>query len=315
MKNERDKERILQYLLGELTEAEQTAYEQELLADREAFEQVWQVENRLIDTYVRREMSRRERKRFERFYLTSPIHRERVAIAEMLLEEIDVPLDASVTAKPTETESSWWRGLGNLLSGWNLALASATAIILLFAGITGWLWSERSQLREQIAGLEKREAATSNRGNSDGSQAQEQKQALENELARKRAQNDQLAAELERLRKKSEAAPATIFSFLLIPSSVRGGDSSPPPQVPFLKSPVRLIIKLDRIKYAKYDALIKTVDGKEIFHLTADPANNDFVTVTIPPGKLAKNDYILVLSGRQAAGAIEEIDQYLFRVQ
>ena len=40
-----------------------------------------------------------------------------------------------------------------------------------------------------------------------------------------------------------------------------------------------------------------------------------FATITLPAGTLAKGDYILVLSGRNARGEQEEIDQYFFRVQ
>jgi hypothetical protein len=76
---------IWRYLLGELTEAEQAALEQELLIDRGKFDRVWAVENELIDSYARCEMSRAYRERFEGHYLVSPLHRERVAIAESFL--------------------------------------------------------------------------------------------------------------------------------------------------------------------------------------------------------------------------------------
>ncbi len=80
---------IRRYLLGELREADQAALEQELLIDREKFDQAWAVENELIDSYVRGEMSLADRKRFEDHYLASPLHRERVEIARSLLSDID----------------------------------------------------------------------------------------------------------------------------------------------------------------------------------------------------------------------------------
>ena len=73
---------IRRYLLGELAEADQAALERELLIDRGKFDQVWGVENELVDSYVRGEMSRADRERFEVHYLVSPLHRERVVIAE-----------------------------------------------------------------------------------------------------------------------------------------------------------------------------------------------------------------------------------------
>ena len=69
MKIAQNENLIRRYLLGELSEADQTALEQELLTDRDKFEQVCAVENELVDSYVRGEMSRADRKRFESHYL------------------------------------------------------------------------------------------------------------------------------------------------------------------------------------------------------------------------------------------------------
>jgi hypothetical protein len=89
MKSDQRENLIRRYLLGELAEADQTALEQELLIDRGKFDQVWAVENELVDSSVRGDMSRADRERFEGHYLASPLHRERVAIAEAFLADID----------------------------------------------------------------------------------------------------------------------------------------------------------------------------------------------------------------------------------
>jgi hypothetical protein len=89
MKIDRRENLIRRYLLGELTEADQAAFEQELLIDRGKFDLVWAVENELVDSYVCGEMPRAARERFECHYLASPLHRERVAIAELFLTDID----------------------------------------------------------------------------------------------------------------------------------------------------------------------------------------------------------------------------------
>ncbi len=90
MKIDQRENLIRRYLLGELAEADQTALEQELLIDRGKFDQVWAAENELVDSYMRGEMSSANRKRFEGHYLASPLHRERVAIAEAFLADIDL---------------------------------------------------------------------------------------------------------------------------------------------------------------------------------------------------------------------------------
>jgi hypothetical protein len=89
MKIDQSENLIRRYLLSELAEADQTALEQELLSDRGKFDQVWAVENELIDNYVRGEMSGPDRERFELHYLVSPLHCERVVIVWSFLADID----------------------------------------------------------------------------------------------------------------------------------------------------------------------------------------------------------------------------------
>src|SRR5215468_3388008 len=81
--------RMTRYLLGDLPEPEQVAVEQEYFADPEKLEEVWAAENDLVDRYARGRLSRGERKLFERNYLQSPKHRERLAVAIKLLEIAD----------------------------------------------------------------------------------------------------------------------------------------------------------------------------------------------------------------------------------
>jgi ferric-dicitrate binding protein FerR (iron transport regulator) len=100
---------IRRYLLGELAEADQAALEQELLLDRGKFDRVWAVENELVDSYVRGEMSRADRERFEGHYLASPLHRERIAIAESFLTDIDQAGGETVEARAKEPAAPWRR--------------------------------------------------------------------------------------------------------------------------------------------------------------------------------------------------------------
>ena len=90
MKVDRSEDLIRRYLLGELAEADQAALEQELLIDRGKFDQARAVENELVDSYARGEMSRADRERFEGYYLASPLHRERVAIAKLFFTTVDI---------------------------------------------------------------------------------------------------------------------------------------------------------------------------------------------------------------------------------
>src|SRR5262245_43240629 len=110
MKIDQSEKLIRKYLLGELAEADQAALEHELLTDRDKFEQARAVENELVDRYARGEMSRADRERFKDHYLASPLHRERVAIAESFLANIDQAVGEKVEIREKEPVISRRRG-------------------------------------------------------------------------------------------------------------------------------------------------------------------------------------------------------------
>src|SRR5215475_7888312 len=136
MKIDRSENLIRRYLLGELAEADQTAFEQELLIDRDKFDQVCAVENSMIDSYARGEMSRADSERFEGHYLASPAHRERVAIAETFLTSIDQTAGETDEIGGKEPVVPWWSRFIDLPHWPRLVFAGAMVLaFLLTAGV------------------------------------------------------------------------------------------------------------------------------------------------------------------------------------
>ena len=80
---------MVRYLLGELPQPEQAALENLLFTSDEAFERMWESENRLVDDYVRGRLTSSSRTHFEEHYLASPLHRRRVTVARELLASAD----------------------------------------------------------------------------------------------------------------------------------------------------------------------------------------------------------------------------------
>ena len=307
MKAKALKDQLINHLLGALPEAEQTALEQELLADRDKFDEAWAVENDLVDRYVRDELPSAERVRFERHYLASPLHRERVAIAQALLAEIDE------TPEAIPAQASWWQRWLDVLRMPQLAFGGAmAAALLLTASGALWLFSERSRLHDQLVQLRTESQADAQR------RAQElaaQKQSLETAISQERQRSQQLNAELERLRQVEQAAPPVLLSFLLTPAT-RDQNSAPPPVIPRVKGGLQLLIELGGSKYAGYQIKLQTVEGRALFSPPARATKDRvFVAVTLPAARLVRGDYVVILSGRQANGSTAEIDRYFFRVQ
>lgn len=69
---------LVKYLLHELSEREVEELEDKMLRDDELFERMQVVEMKLIDSYVRREMTEEESSRFQRRFLASPNNQSKV---------------------------------------------------------------------------------------------------------------------------------------------------------------------------------------------------------------------------------------------
>src|SRR5262245_1676843 len=76
-----NEELIVQYLLGSLSEEETESFDELCFVDDEFAERLSAVENDLVDTYVRGELSSRNLERSDSHYLASPRRREKVIIA------------------------------------------------------------------------------------------------------------------------------------------------------------------------------------------------------------------------------------------
>src|SRR5262245_53217732 len=266
MKIDQNENLIRKYLLGELAEADQAALEQELLIDRSKFERVWAVENELVDSYVRGEMSRADRKRFESHYLASPLHRERVAIAESFLKNIDQAVGETIDVSEKEPLVPWRRRFR--LRSPRPVFGPVFSIVLIMALLLtfGLVWSciERVRLTGQIANVQKEAQTEREFLKQRDRELASRNQEFEKKIADVSRRNEQLKAELEQLRQQRQAAAPTVLSFLLTPASVRSEKTPPQSTIPLLTRKARLLMELGHNDYANYQVILQTVEGREI---------------------------------------------------
>jgi hypothetical protein len=324
MKPETQENLMPRYLLGGLPEAEATALEEQLLADDERFERAREIENRLVDDYVRGRLSSEDRERFERHYLASPVHRRRVAFARNLITEADGS-EAEVIA--IEPKISWRARLSEKLRvspvSWRFAQVAATLLLLAAAGL--WLLLDRARLRRDYAQLRTENEVRQNR-----------EQVLTDQLAAARGEGENLAAELAQLRAAGDTlarqtTPAlptppavrqsprpSVFAFLLSPTLVRGDGDPQTLTIPPKTDVARLRMRVEQ-NARRFQISVRTVEGREVWERQiikphTDGAGAAVVTADIPAGKLALGDYILTLSSVNPAGEPEEVARYFFRV-
>jgi len=309
---------MLLYLLGDLPESEGTSLEDEYFTDDEKFEQMWEVENKLVEGYVRGGLSSEVRRGFERHYMASPLHRRRVAVVRNLIEKADRSSAKATLTTPRVTVQAW------LLDKLGIApetrrFVLAAAMLLLAVGSV-WLFIDRGRWRNEIAQLEAESAMRRSR-----------EQALADQIAAARGESDKLAAELERLRAERDAveqqlaragnagqAPRpAIFSSVLSPVLVRGGGNPQILTIPFRTDVVRLQMRVDPDDRRRYQVSIRT-EGRQVWkqHSIKPHTNgaNAVITVQIPADTLALGDYILTLSAVNPSGKPEEVNGYFFSV-
>src|SRR5499426_4429400 len=251
MKIDQSEKLIRKYLLGELAEADQSALEQELLIDRGKFERVWAVENELVDSYVRGEMSRADRKRFESHYLASPLHRERVAIAESFITNIDQAVGETVEVSEKEPLVPWPRSFPlrspRQVFGPVFGVVLVMALLLTFSMVRSYI--ERVRLTGQIANVQKEAQSEREILKQRERELASRNQEFEKQIADVSRRNEQLKAELEELRQRRPSAAPIVISFLLTPASVRGEKDPPQPAIPLLTGKADLLMELDHNDY------------------------------------------------------------------
>jgi anti-sigma factor RsiW len=151
-----NEELIVQYLLGSLSEEETERLDELCFVDDEFAERLSAVENDLVDTYVRGELSSRNLKRFDSHYLASPRRREKVKIARAFQIHAGRTVTAGQAQFAPEPSSMNDRSrkpfprLALPQGLFNLPRLVLTAVAILGTVGVGWLVFELSRLRGQV---------------------------------------------------------------------------------------------------------------------------------------------------------------------
>jgi hypothetical protein len=317
-----------EYLLGELTEAEQARLEERFFQDAELSELLTEIEDDLIDQYVRKELSPRERERFETHFLISERRREKTEFARSWLEAEKLRGEKAAVAVEdarTERPASRWKSVLAALSAPRPALAySLGAFALLFLLFGLWQWSEMGQLRKQMAEIEAerqlnaqqqeqlRRQADDERQRSDELEAQ--KQRLEQELAQVKPQADNSNTATPNTDQQS--AP---LAFILSPS-VRASEAPRELVIPRSAQSVRLQLNIDPgDRYPAYQARLQTASGTEVRSWSrlsvVSIAGRLAIFITVPAKSLSDGQYELTLSGIAGPDRKEDLGYYYFNLR
>jgi hypothetical protein len=195
---------------------------------------------------------------------------------------------------------------------WPVALRVAVVLLVLVGG--AFLIAETMRLRNRVEQVESQRAAL-----------EKNQRELQQQIDEERIRAQELSSQLERERdpRGPEIGPTDqssrgIISFLLTPGLVRGTGDAKRLIIPAGARQVRLQVNFGVADYDSFGVIIKTVDGRAIWSkagLRAQPMDSGkTIAVPVPAGAFTTEDYILTLTGSNAAGPAENISEYFFSV-
>ena len=320
-----NEELITRYLLGELPEEQQIEIEDRAFNDKEFLASITAVENDLIDEYVREELPKTARRRFETLFLASEGRRKRVEFARALVQVAD---EARVPKREIVTAVAWREAQAAFIRGLNpvgrIALAAATLVVLLGGA---WLIVQTLTLRGQLTQLQAQQQSQ-----------QSDRQTLQRQVEMERRRSEELAAQLnqekqqraqsdESLRQLSETlnqqttqAPRSIIASLtLLPGLGRGANTQPKLILPANATVAQLQIGIEPEEtYKSYAVDLRTVAGRPIWTRDSLPARSTgggrSIRLTVPASALTPGTYELRLKGKTETNVVEDVGFYYFEV-
>jgi hypothetical protein len=295
------------YLLGNLPQEERNRLEDRYLADADMHEELLATENDLVDSYIRQELTERERQQFETGYSTTAERREKVEFARALskvsaLERRSVQLQAVALRKRV-----WPVFLvQSTMPQWALA---GGVIVIIVSGL--WLMVENHRLKSSFQHALAEQA-----------ELRQQDAALRQRIANFEATSKSQVHESQRLSEiaKLETPMGPDVTLRLAPGLARGsGEEQRTLVIRPTTTRVRVQLMLDRDEYKTYEAALLDADeGKTILRgqalMSQSIGGNAGVVWTLPLHSIISGDYIVQLGHRVAQGSLEDIASYSFRV-
>ncbi|MBO0856887.1 MAG: hypothetical protein J2P21_00225 [Chloracidobacterium sp.] len=330
-------QKIISYLLNELSPEDQGRFEEAYFGDENLFEQVQAMEEELIDDYVKGNLSSHESRLFERHYLATDERRVRIKAARQLVELFSLKSEAQSASnsaikdgrnKDSQIES--WvlsvRSRAQSLAKWPLIpiFGVSAAILLLLVSV---LAVELFRLRGRLEVVSEGRVAVEQR-------AQDSERRLASErgqLAEERKQNADLMAKLENRNSQSgrlNQGPRAMKKIVSLPltEEVRGLGKSPRAVLSDSTEILELRVELDAQDAdprRAYRAVVEASDGgKEIWARDGIKLQRrksaQYVVVRAPADRFkaaGAQDFILTLSRLTAGDKNYEVaERFYFEV-
>jgi anti-sigma factor RsiW len=321
-----DDKTLTGYLLGELSEAEQSLVEEQLFSDRECYDRLQALKAELTDQYVQGTLAPEQRAVFARRFLATEVGRNDALFARALNGVLGESKKQPNLAAHEQSPASWWPPSGRFFQpapGWQTAMAIAIAVLMI--GMA-WLLIERHRLGQRLeTAISERDAAQSAARKAaqleeEMGQANSRNKDLDRELQQTRKALDQAHKDLEIVRQsKTTSAIGAILSLVLAPGARRGNERVERLVIVPQTRVVQLHLLLERGEIGTgYRAEVRAKDGTLIHSQNQlrshQSALGKALLVEIPADRLNDGLYEVSLASTTPTGGSEIINYYDFGI-
>ncbi len=309
---------LIRYLLGQLSEEEQSQVEERFIGDSEYYEQLLMTEDELRCAYARGTLAPAERERFEKRFLIYADERKKVEAARAMINELSsIAVEERTEAVIASSEKRNWRerlmAIADLRSSARRFAMAAAVVALLLA--FAWMVTETSRLRRQVSQMESRRTTREQEVEQQSAEQQSRVEQLNRELEEERNRRARLEQEITQLREQSPADDTTrpsIISLILAPSRVRGGGETKKLTISDDSAQVRLLLNVGESAHRSYQAVILNSDGAQVWSRRGLRVSQKVVVVTVPARLLTEDDYEINLKGLADSGELQRVGDYYF---
>jgi hypothetical protein len=277
-----DNKQMADYLLGNLSEAEEARLEAEYLADPHLQEQLLCVEDELVDAYVQGRLSADEKARVNARFLASPRGRRKLEFASSLAR-LATEGQPQEKQRPGREEAAFPKPASARILAIPRILAAAAALLFVLA--LGWSFREKL-LHRFTAG------------------SRTQGQGTESPLPSKA------------IDQTSQESNAGIISITLKPTS-RNVDSVKRAKIPASAQEVHIQLEVGNALHSSYRvALVNARDQVKWTGSDLRPSSIDsgkVINLNLPPSLLEPREYTLLLSPNE--NGARPIAEYAFVVE
>ena len=322
---------LKRYLLGQFSPEEQDLFEQRLLVSDDYYQQLLIVEEEIVDDYLNGHLSKDERERFERYFLSTPERQQKLSFARAFRRYVSVASQAtspalSATVAPSQPTSE--SGLFSFLHIRKpvLAWVLTAAVVLFLIGGSLFLFKNRPRTQgsqTQAQQVTPQEPQPLERKPEPPKQVAENPQGEQQQPSRTGTGPEKtiphIAQKPDRGPNRETVGPRpAILAFTLTPGMVRETGELKRVSVPQHAGPAQVTLNVRTGEYTQYSAALQTAEGQVLWTkkgLRVRATNNGpVIRLSLPAGLLKGGDYQLKLSGLTAQGMLEDVDMYPFRI-